>query len=58
MGATRAVDLPVGVVTLPFTDIEGSTRLLHALGDDYGFVLAEWVCTPGPRGFATATTGA
>ena len=25
-------DLPTGTVTLLFTDIEGSTRLLHALG--------------------------
>jgi class 3 adenylate cyclase len=29
-------DLPTGVVTLLFTDVEGSTRLLHSLGDDYG----------------------
>ena len=29
-------DLPTGVVTLLFTDVEGSTRLLHELGDDYG----------------------
>ena len=28
--------LPTGVVTLLFTDVEGSTRLLHELGDDYG----------------------
>jgi predicted ATPase len=28
--------LPSGVVTLLFTDIEGSTRLLHELGDGYG----------------------
>ena len=28
-------DLPAGVVTLVFTDIEGSTRLLHDLGDRY-----------------------
>ena len=24
---------PTGVVTLPFTDVEGSTKLLHELGD-------------------------
>src|SRR5581483_3300237 len=32
---------PTGVVTLVFTDIEGSTRLLHALSDAYGDVLEE-----------------
>jgi predicted ATPase/class 3 adenylate cyclase len=34
-------DLPQGTVTLLFTDIEGSTRLLHELGDAYADVLAE-----------------
>lgn len=35
-------DLPTGRLTLLFTDIEGSTRLLHRLGDrDYGRMLAE-----------------
>ena len=34
-------DLPTGVVTLLFTDVEGSTRLLHDLGDDYGEALQE-----------------
>jgi predicted ATPase len=34
-------ELPRGTVTLVFTDIEGSTRLLHELGDAYGDVLAE-----------------
>jgi predicted ATPase/class 3 adenylate cyclase len=28
-------DLPTGTVTLVFTDVEGSTRLLEELGDDY-----------------------
>ncbi|MGZ4335460.1 MAG: ATP-binding protein, partial [Gaiellaceae bacterium] len=32
-------ELPSGVVTLLFTDIEGSTRLLHELGDGYGDAL-------------------
>ena len=32
-------DLPSGTVTLLFTDIEGSTRLLDALGDRYGETL-------------------
>jgi class 3 adenylate cyclase len=32
-------DLPAGTVTFVFTDIEGSTELLKALGDDYGAVL-------------------
>jgi predicted ATPase/class 3 adenylate cyclase len=33
--------LPQGTVTFLFTDIEGSTRLLHELGDDYAGALAE-----------------
>jgi predicted ATPase len=33
--------LPTGTVTLLFTDIEGSTRLLHELGDRYADMLAE-----------------
>jgi len=33
--------LPTGEVTLLFTDIEGSTRLLERLGDDYADALAE-----------------
>jgi predicted ATPase/class 3 adenylate cyclase len=33
-------DLPAGTLTLLFTDIEGSTRLLHALGDRYPDLLA------------------
>ena len=33
-------ELPSGTVTLLFTDIEGSTRLLNALGERYGEVLA------------------
>jgi predicted ATPase/serine/threonine protein kinase/DNA-binding CsgD family transcriptional regulator len=34
--------LPTGTVTLLFTDIEGSTRLLQQLGDRYASVLGEW----------------
>jgi class 3 adenylate cyclase len=34
-------ELPSGTVTLLFTDIEGSTRLLHELGERYVDVLAE-----------------
>jgi predicted ATPase/class 3 adenylate cyclase len=34
-------ELPTGTVTLLFTDIEGSTRLLRELGDGYADVLAE-----------------
>src|SRR5215831_10942288 len=34
-------ELPTGTVTLLFTDIEGSTRLLQHLGKRYGDVLAE-----------------
>jgi YVTN family beta-propeller protein len=31
--------VPTGTVTFLFTDIEGSTRLVQALGDDYGALL-------------------
>ena len=34
-------ELPSGTVTFLFTDIEGSTRLLQELGDDYGQVVAD-----------------
>jgi predicted ATPase/class 3 adenylate cyclase len=34
-------ELPSGTVTFLFTDVEGSTRLLHELGDGYVDVLAE-----------------
>jgi predicted ATPase/class 3 adenylate cyclase len=34
-------ELPRGTVTFLFTDIEGSTRLLHELGDGYAGVLAQ-----------------
>jgi predicted ATPase/class 3 adenylate cyclase len=34
-------ELPAGTVTFLFTDVEGSTRLLHELGDGYAEVLAE-----------------
>jgi predicted ATPase len=34
-------ELPTGTVTFLFTDIEGSTRLLHELGDAYAGILAE-----------------
>jgi predicted ATPase/class 3 adenylate cyclase len=33
--------LPTGVVTFLFTDVEGSTKLLHELGDKYGAALHE-----------------
>jgi class 3 adenylate cyclase len=33
--------LPGGTVTFLFTDVEGSTRLLQALGDDYGAVVRD-----------------
>lgn len=33
--------LPTGTVTLLFTDIEGSTRLLERLGEGYAETLAE-----------------
>jgi class 3 adenylate cyclase len=35
-------DLPTGTVTFLFTDVEGSTRLLHKLGaDEYAEALSE-----------------
>ena len=34
-------DLPSGTVTFLFSDIEGSTKLLHELGDGYADALAE-----------------
>jgi class 3 adenylate cyclase len=35
-------DLPAGTITFLFTDVEGSTRLLHALGaEGYADALAE-----------------
>jgi class 3 adenylate cyclase len=37
----NGVALPGGTVTFLFTDIEGSTRLLQELGDDYGKVVAD-----------------
>ena len=40
--AVTRLDLPSGTVTFLFTDVEGSTKLLHALGDaDYADALAE-----------------
>ena len=33
-------ELPTGTVTFLFIDIEGSTKLLHELGDGYAEVLA------------------
>jgi class 3 adenylate cyclase len=35
------VALPTGLVTLMMTDIEGSTGLVHELGDEYGKLLRE-----------------
>jgi class 3 adenylate cyclase len=37
----NGVSLPGGTVTFLFTDIEGSTRLLQDLGDDYAQVVAD-----------------
>ena len=36
-----SADLPSGTVTFLFTDVDGSTRLLHDLGDEYANVLVE-----------------
>jgi DNA-binding NarL/FixJ family response regulator/class 3 adenylate cyclase len=35
------MELPSGTVTFLFTDVEGSTRLLQRLGDDYAAALAD-----------------
>ena len=35
------LDLPAGRVTFLFTDIEGSTRLLRALGERYAEALSD-----------------
>jgi predicted ATPase/class 3 adenylate cyclase/DNA-binding CsgD family transcriptional regulator len=40
-GRANASDLLTGTVTLLFTDIEGSTRLLEQLGESYPSVLSE-----------------
>ena len=40
MSASAAGRLPTGTVTFLFTDIEGSTRILAALGDGYDALLA------------------
>ena len=37
----NGVAFPGGTVTFLFTDIEGSTRLLQELGDDYGRIVAD-----------------
>jgi predicted ATPase/class 3 adenylate cyclase len=54
--------LPVGRVTLLFADVEGSTRLVHALGERYAPVrarLRELVCSSARRhgGFAVDWAG-
>ena len=41
MPVSTAAELPTGTVTFLFTDIEGSTRLLKQLRDDYPAVLAD-----------------
>jgi predicted ATPase/class 3 adenylate cyclase/DNA-binding CsgD family transcriptional regulator len=41
LGRFRVLDVPGGTITLLFTDIAGSTRLLRQLGDRYAQVLSE-----------------
>ena len=41
-GALNVRNLPGGTVTLLFTEIEGSTRLLRQLGDRYAILLADY----------------
>src|SRR4051794_26306595 len=41
MATASATKLPTGVVTMLFSDIEGSTRLLHDVGDAYGELIAD-----------------
>ena len=43
-GANEPVQMPAGFVTMVMTDIEGSTALVHRLGERYGTLL-ERVCT-------------
>jgi class 3 adenylate cyclase len=38
---SAAMGLPAGTVTFLFSDIEGSTRLLHQLGDRYGELVVQ-----------------
>lgn len=40
-GGSGPTALPSGIVTFLFTDIQGSTRLFHDLGDDYSAVLEQ-----------------
>jgi DNA-binding SARP family transcriptional activator/streptogramin lyase len=37
----QPAQVPTGTVTLLFTDVEGSTQLVRALGDDYGALLEQ-----------------
>ena len=39
MGGAARWDLPAGMVTFVFTDIEGSTRLFRRIGDRYPVLL-------------------
>src|SRR5258708_36814184 len=39
--SARVPELPAGTITLLFTDIEGSTRLLQEVGPHYANILAE-----------------
>ena len=41
MGAIQRVELPVGVATLMFSDIERSTRLVRELGEAWEEVLGD-----------------
>ena len=55
-------ELPTGTVTFLFTDIEGSTGLLQALGDRYAAVLDEHAAisgepSPTPAGSRSAPRG-
>lgn len=43
-----SVEMPTGTVTFLFSDIEGSTRLVQTLGDDYPELLDQpSVCCEG-----------
>jgi DNA-binding SARP family transcriptional activator len=41
LATSRTAQVPTGTVTFLFTDIEGSTRLVHELGDRYGELLEQ-----------------
>lgn len=61
-GGAHVDRLPTGTVTFLFTDIEGSTELIHSLGERYGAVLADYrrllrACAAAQRGHEVDNQG-